>query len=141
MEFTVLLIILQQSVIYFKDSFLQKEHGLNPLDVHIIGHSLGAHTAGYAGERIKVGGNITERTHVHNCNLHSNDSIFILSLIQLFIFQDLGRITGLDPAEPYFQGMPTHVRLDPTDAQLVDVIHTDGKSIFLLGKRLNVNKS
>ncbi|VVC96295.1 unnamed protein product [Leptidea sinapis] len=76
-----------------------KDHGLDPLDVHIIGHSLGAHTAGYAGERIR----------------------------------DLGRITGLDPAEPYFQGMPTNVRLDPTDAQLVDVIHTDGKSIFLLG--------
>lgn len=71
--------------------------------MHLIGHSLGAHTAGYAGE--KLGGNI-------------------------------GRITGLDPAEPYFQGMPSHLRLDYTDARLVDVIHTDGKSIFLLGKRL-----
>jgi pancreatic triacylglycerol lipase len=40
---------------------------------------------------------------------------------------------GLDPAEPYFQGMPYYVRLDPTDAKFVDVIHTDGKSIFLLG--------
>lgn len=50
----------------------------------------------------------------------------------------MGRITGLDPAEPYFQGMPTNVRLDPTDAQLVDVIHTDGKSIFLLGNARNV---
>lgn len=29
--------------------------------------------------------------------------------------------------------MPAHVRLDPTDAELVDVIHTDGKSIFFLG--------
>lgn len=29
--------------------------------------------------------------------------------------------------------MPSHVRLDPSDAELVDVIHTDGKSIFLLG--------
>ncbi|KAF4517604.1 hypothetical protein B566_EDAN008595 [Ephemera danica] len=39
----------------------------------------------------------------------------------------------LDPAEPYFQGMPSYVRLDTSDAEFVDVIHTDGKSIFLLG--------
>jgi len=81
---------------------LQTNYGLDPNDVHLIGHSLGAHTAGYAGE--KLGGNI-------------------------------GRITGLDPAEPYFQGMPSHLRLDYTDARLVDVIHTDGKSIFFLGKQ------
>ncbi|XP_039313635.1 pancreatic triacylglycerol lipase isoform X2 [Solenopsis invicta] len=79
---------------------LQTNYGLDPNDVHLIGHSLGAHTAGYAGD--KLGGNI-------------------------------GRITGLDPAEPYFQGMPSHLRLDYTDARLVDVIHTDGKSIFFLG--------
>lgn len=80
----------------------QDNAGLNPKHVHLIGHSLGAHTAGYAGERV----------------------------------EGLGRITGLDPAEPYFQGMPSHARLDPTDAQLVDVIHTDGSSIFLLGEYL-----
>ncbi len=78
---------------------LQDNHGLNPKDVHIIGHSLGAHTAGYAGEHINK----------------------------------LGRITGLDPAEPYFQGMGEHVRLDTSDADLVDVIHTDASSIVLLG--------
>ncbi|KAG8228722.1 hypothetical protein J437_LFUL009404 [Ladona fulva] len=80
-------------------NYLQKNFGLEPRNVHMIGHSLGAHTAGYAGERIK----------------------------------GLGRITGLDPAEPYFQGMPPFVRLDPTDADFVDVIHTDGRSILLLG--------
>ncbi|XDC66760.1 hypothetical protein R6Z07M_017942 [Ovis aries] len=61
-------------------------------DVHVIGHSLGAHAAGEAGRR-------TSGT--------------------------IGRITGLDPAEPYFQGTPELVRLDPSDAQFVDVIHTD----------------
>ncbi|XP_033223397.1 pancreatic triacylglycerol lipase-like isoform X2 [Belonocnema kinseyi] len=79
---------------------LQMNYGLDTMDVHLIGHSLGAHTAGYAGEKLEG---------------------------------SVGRITGLDPAEPYFQGMPSHLRLDYTDAQLVDVIHTDGKSIFFLG--------
>lgn len=80
-------------------NFLVKNYNLDPKRVHLIGHSLGAHTAGYAGALVN----------------------------------GIGRITGLDPAEPYFQGMPAHVRLDHTDADLVDVIHTDGKSIFLLG--------
>ncbi|MCI4376463.1 hypothetical protein PGIGA_G00188840 [Pangasianodon gigas] len=70
----------------FKESFQQ-----TPESVHVIGHSLGAHTAAEAGRR-------TPR---------------------------LGRITGLDPAEPYFQGCPTLVRLDPSDALFVDVIHSD----------------
>lgn len=59
---------------------LQQDHDLRPEDVHLIGHSLGAHTAGYAAERTP----------------------------------GLGRITGLDPAEPYFQGMGPQVRLDPS---------------------------
>ncbi|XP_019877450.1 pancreatic triacylglycerol lipase [Aethina tumida] len=80
-------------------NYLVKKHDYDARDVHIIGHSLGAHTAGYAGSLVP----------------------------------GLGRITGLDPAEPYFQGMPAHVRLDPSDAELVDVIHTDGKGIFFLG--------
>ncbi|XP_066968507.1 pancreatic triacylglycerol lipase-like [Macrobrachium rosenbergii] len=85
-------------------NWLKDKAGLQPKDVHIIGHSLGAHTAGYAGERISA----------------------------------LGRITGLDPAEPFFQYMPPVVRLDPTDAKFVDVIHTDVESIIFIAQTIGL---
>nr|Q64424.1 RecName: Full=Pancreatic lipase-related protein 2; Short=PL-RP2; AltName: Full=Cytotoxic T lymphocyte lipase; AltName: Full=Galactolipase; AltName: Full=Triacylglycerol lipase; Flags: Precursor [Myocastor coypus]AAB30219.1 lipase, CoPL-RP2 [Myocastor coypus=coypu, pancrease, Peptide, 470 aa] [Myocastor coypus]CAA58121.1 lipase related protein 2 [Myocastor coypus]prf//2104203C lipase-related protein 2 [Myocastor coypus] len=71
---------------------LSDQLGYKPGNVHMIGHSLGAHTAAEAGRRLK-------------------------GLV--------GRITGLDPAEPCFQDTPEEVRLDPSDAMFVDVIHTD----------------
>lgn len=37
----------------------------------------------------------------------------------------IGRITALDPAGPQFTGRPIEERLDPSDAQFVDVLHTD----------------
>jgi len=70
-----------------------------PEDFHILGHSLGSHISGYAGERI----------------------------------ENLGRITGLDPAEPYFQGYGPEVTLDPTDANFVDVIHSDASNFYDIG--------
>jgi len=77
-------------------NFMTETLDARPEDMHVIGHSLGAHVAGYAGERLK----------------------------------HLGRITGLDPAEPYFQNTETVVRLDPSDALFVDVIHTDGAAFY-----------
>jgi pancreatic triacylglycerol lipase len=77
---------------------LKNQLGMSPGQFHILGHSLGAHTAGYAGQRV----------------------------------EGLGRITGLDPAEPYFQYFHSSIRLDPSDADFVDVIHTDGGSILNL---------
>ncbi|XP_033738724.1 inactive pancreatic lipase-related protein 1-like isoform X2 [Pecten maximus] len=67
--------------------------------VHLIGHSLGSHIAGYAGRRV----------------------------------HGIGRITGLDPAGPLFENFDAEVRLDPTDATFVDVIHTDSDSLLELG--------
>ncbi|XP_063430812.1 pancreatic triacylglycerol lipase-like [Mytilus trossulus] len=78
---------------------LQERGNAKPQDFHIIGHSLGAHIAGYAGERTP----------------------------------NLGRITGLDPAGPYFAGTDKLVRLDPTDATFVDAIHSDGSPLITLG--------
>ncbi|XP_015586710.1 pancreatic lipase-related protein 2 [Cephus cinctus] len=64
--------------------------------IHCIGHSLGAHTCGYTGHTLKTSYGYT-----------------------------MGRITGLDPAEPHFSNTSPMVRLDPSDAHFVTAIHTD----------------
>ena len=45
--------------------------------------------------------------------------------------------SGLDPAEPYFQYTVPAVRLDPSDANFVDVVHTDVASIISGGFGMN----
>ncbi|CAG2108423.1 unnamed protein product [Medioppia subpectinata] len=45
----------------------------------------------------------------------------------------IGRITGLDPAGPGFNGKPSTEKLSPSDAQFVDAIHTDAVPLIGLG--------
>ncbi|XP_035213033.1 pancreatic lipase-related protein 2-like [Stegodyphus dumicola] len=85
---------------------LKNSTKLNPLDtVHIIGHGLGAHAAGYAGKWLQK----KAKTLV-------------------------SRITGLDPSGPFFKGVEPAVRLDKDDATFVDVIHTNKPRNSITGK-------
>ncbi|NJR65368.1 MAG: hypothetical protein HC772_08720, partial [Leptolyngbyaceae cyanobacterium CRU_2_3] len=72
-----------------------RTNNVNPEQTNLIGHSLGAHVAGFAG--------VSYRTSTGNA---------------------LSSITGLDPAGPSFEGTATNRRLDASDANRVVAIHT-----------------
>ncbi|XP_049866525.1 pancreatic lipase-related protein 2-like [Pectinophora gossypiella] len=79
--------------------------GLSHLDnFHFIGHSLGSHLGGYCGHALQRKFNLK-----------------------------LGRITGLDPAAPYFSKTVTLVRLDRSDAKYVDIIHSNAIPLYFSG--------
>ncbi|XP_055857623.1 pancreatic triacylglycerol lipase-like [Episyrphus balteatus] len=68
----------------------------DPNKLHIIGFSLGAHVAGFAS-------NALER----------------------LTGKKVKRITGLDPALPFFATSQNDLKLDSSDAEFVDVVHTN----------------
>ncbi|XP_012256057.2 pancreatic lipase-related protein 2-like isoform X2 [Athalia rosae] len=80
--------------------------GSSPNRLHIIGFSLGAHVAGCTSEMLKKKNLLVER------------------------------ITGLDPASPFFKNHLIRQRskkLDISDARFVDIIHTDGSESLVDG--------
>jgi hypothetical protein len=68
--------------------------------IHVFGHSLGAHASAWGGQIYR--------------SLSSGSKF--------------PRITGLDPALPLFGAAGDDARLDKTDADFVDVVHTSGGS-------------
>uniref|UniRef100_A0A8C5MDU1 Triacylglycerol lipase n=1 Tax=Leptobrachium leishanense TaxID=445787 RepID=A0A8C5MDU1_9ANUR len=48
-------------------------------------------------------------------------------------YSGIWKITGLDPAHPYFEDTPAEVRLDTSDAFFVEVMHTDTGSPLGVG--------
>jgi len=86
---------------------LCRNYGAKSVDFHLIGFSLGAHVAGFAGKELNASGH------------------------------KLGRISGLDPANPSFNSDSSLVRLDKSDAKFVDVIHTDIKTILHIATGMN----
>lgn len=103
--------------------------GVNPSNIHIIGFSLGAHIAGYAGravqkKRIKIG-RITGKYFQTKIDV---------KIRQRLNFEFLFYI-GLDPASPLFRELlsTSLSPLNKNDAKFVDIIHTDGARFLTEG--------
>ncbi|CAB1421259.1 unnamed protein product [Pleuronectes platessa] len=85
-------------------------------------------TAGYLAafiERMQEHGASLSSIHMIGVSLGAHVSGFVGAKLNGAI----GRITALDPAGPDFTGTAPEQRLDPTDAQFVDVLHTDIDSL------------
>lgn len=94
---------------------LDKQGIISSANIHLIGHSLGAHVMHFASEHFK---RILKRKGEES---DANGSL-----------KQIGRISGLDPAGPEFtrelneDGTPAY--LNRRDAAFVDIIHTSGSS-------------
>ncbi|XP_046389278.1 lipase member H-A-like [Ischnura elegans] len=80
---------------------LEKSHGARAGDFHLVGFSLGAHVVGMAGRMLAERRPGDEGARIR-------------------------RITGLDPAQVLFTSAGPEWRIDTSDAEFVEVVHTSG---------------
>ena len=76
---------------------IRHSYGFRPEQFHCAGHSLGGHVCSYAAKY---------------CKSHFGFTI--------------NRVTGMDAAGPMFEKTTSEVRIDKSDANFVDLIHTNG---------------
>jgi len=68
--------------------------------------------------------------HITGLSLGAHVVAFASTISAQIVGEQIGRISGLDPAGPGFVGKPLDQRLDSSDAAFVDVMHTNaGRSI------------
>lgn len=105
-------------------AFIQREKNISPSQVWIVGHSLGAHI-----------GNLSVLVYcqqLFNCLKMVLMILHILAGAAGTFYKEqyggnlIGRISGLDPAGPFFnQQVNPDKRLDSGDATFVDIYHSN----------------
>lgn len=82
---------------------MNKRYGIKFNDILLIGHSLGGQISGFVGK-----------------------------LVQKKASKKLARIIAMDPAGPIFDTRPEDKRLNKNDAEVVEVLHSDGGTFGFL---------
>jgi pimeloyl-ACP methyl ester carboxylesterase len=83
-----------------------KKQGIDPGKVTLLGHSLGGHVVGFAGQSVQ-------------------DDVKLNPLAYVGKGQEVATIVAMDPAGPMFETWAPHKRLSNGDAGQVIAIHTD----------------
>ncbi|XP_050443861.1 pancreatic triacylglycerol lipase-like [Adelges cooleyi] len=102
---------------------------VNYLQVASNTRIVGAELARFGKYLIEKYGLETSRMHLMGHSLGAHISSYFAKALS-----GVARITAFDPAQPGFEGCPVSVKLDKSDADFVDVIHTSCRpTIPLLG--------
>ena len=92
------------------------ENGTPLSAFHLMGHSAGTHLAGGAGAAVIYG----KVPRITGIAFYLSDIVFSSSSLKFYFF------AGLDPGDGGWSLNDTDTRLDTSDADFVDIIHTNG---------------